>query len=174
MAVSATSFHEMVRVINEQVFTKASDLDDLFSPKKYLVSPLNSTNEFMQQNYFLTDQQEVIKKRIINAFDNQQIHCAQISGAAGTGKTLLAYDIAYHYIKQNIPVCIIHCGKLSEGHEKLRIIYGWNIYEIKHYLFALQIVENGGVVVIDEAQRIFVSQIDHLIHSEDCVWDLAH
>ncbi|RHM62799.1 MULTISPECIES: hypothetical protein [Coprobacillaceae] len=37
-------------------------IDDMFEPSKFLVSPFNKMNEFLNDEYFLTDQQVNIKK----------------------------------------------------------------------------------------------------------------
>lgn len=42
------------------------DLDEIFAPKNVLVSPLNDTEKFINGNYLLTDNQENIKKDILN------------------------------------------------------------------------------------------------------------
>ena len=42
------------------------DLDETFAPKNVLVSPLNDTEKFINGNYLLTDNQENIKKEILN------------------------------------------------------------------------------------------------------------
>ena len=39
----------------------ATDLDKVFLPSNILVSPLNSTDRFLQEDYLLTEHQENIK-----------------------------------------------------------------------------------------------------------------
>lgn len=114
----------------------------------------------MNQHYFLTNHQEEIKKSVLNAFAGQNVKCALISGTAGTGKTLLVYDISFHYKVQNQQeVYLIHCGALSEGHLFLKN-NDWNIYEIKQYRAVLdEANRSGGLVVFDEAQRIHQQQM---------------
>ena len=65
-------------------------------------------------NNFLTNQQAKIKKEIIN-----NPNCNYFSKeAAGTGKTLLVYDMAKSYLKKS-KVLIIHCANLNEGQKAL-------------------------------------------------------
>lgn len=54
-----------------------------------------------------------------------------ITANAGTGKTLLAYDVAKELINSNINTMVIHCGKLNGGHSILQS-YGWNIITIRN------------------------------------------
>ena len=146
---------ELVRAIREQEIEKAADLDRLFSPKQYLVSPLSSPEKFVNQHYFLTNHQEEIKKQVLRSFAGRDVKCALISGTAGTGKTLLVYDIALHYKRQyGREVYMVHCGRLSEGHLYLKN-NDWNICDIRDCDAALREADrSGGLVVFDEAQRI--------------------
>lgn len=145
----------LIRAIREQEVEKVVDLDRLFSPKRYLVSPLSSPEKFINQYYFLTNHQEEIKKDVLRSFARGDVKCALISGTAGTGKTLLVYDISLHYKREHRrEVHLVHCGPLSEGHRYLRS-RGWNIHEIGDYGEALRAADrSGGLVVFDEAQRI--------------------
>jgi hypothetical protein len=158
--VSPATLAQLIRYIKEQEIVKVADLDRLFSPKQYLVSPLSSPEKFIHRYYFLTNHQEEIKKSVLKAFAGGEIKCALISGTAGTGKTLLVYDISHHYKLQNRQeVYLIHCGKLSEGHLYLKS-RDWNIYEIGDYRAVLEKADrSGGLVVFDEAQRIHRRQM---------------
>ena len=163
-SLSITTLEEVQRRIKEQRTSKIMDLDTLFAPKQYLVSPLNSTDKFMEQKYFLNNHQEEIKRDIINSFDKHQIKCALITGKPGTGKTLLTFDIARHYIEQYQNVVVIHCGILSDGHLKLQNKYRWNIYPIKGIEQVLENMNGIDLIVIDESQRIFDDQLKWIIN----------
>ena len=127
-------------------------LDQLFVPTRYLVSPFNNTIEFLNEQYFLTDHQEGIKKRIITNIDKHKIF--SISGSAGTGKTLLTYDIARTLIRENYKVIVVHCALINDGVHKLND-NGMNIVSIKDFN---SLLKNNNVkydvVIFDEAQRI--------------------
>lgn len=159
-AVRSATVEELVRLIKQQEVEQAEDLDRLFSPKQYLVSPLGSPEKFINQYYFLTNHQEEIKRDVLNAFAGTDIKCALISGTAGTGKTLLVYDISCHYKMQHRrEVYLVHCGMLSEGHLYLKN-RDWNICEIKDYRAVMEEADrSGGLVVFDEAQRIHRHQM---------------
>lgn len=158
--IRPATVEELIQCIKEQEIEKVDDIDRLFSPKQYLVSPLSSPEKFINQYYFLTNHQEEIKKNVLQSFSGQEIRCALISGTAGTGKTLLVYDISYHYkVQHRQEVYLIHCGKLSEGHLYLKN-KDWNIYESEEYHAAMRAADrSGGLVVFDEAQRIHQQQI---------------
>lgn len=95
----------------------------LFKPSTYLVSPFNSTTKFINGEYFLTDHQNSIKKDIINLFTSSSAEFVSVIGNPGTGKTLLTYDIANHYINNKLKVLVVHCVKLNNGHSTLAWTY---------------------------------------------------
>ncbi|MEK3748999.1 AAA family ATPase [Paenibacillus sp. FSL E2-8871] len=153
-------FEELVDLLEAQEIIEKINLDELFLPKNYLVSPFNSTKKFMEKNYFLTDHQLAIKKSILSDFSNSSYCFSGITGEPGTGKTLLTYDIVKE-LRNTKKVAIIHCAKLNRGQEILKNEYGWKIYSVASIdeLFHDNEYE---VVVVDEAQRIYTAQLDQL------------
>jgi hypothetical protein len=144
----------------KQALSKNTVLDRLFNPSDFLVSPFNSTNKFLADEYFLTHQQEEFKNKILNAIAMaSEASFIAITGGAGTGKTLLTFDIAKHLQREGKKVLIIHCGILNGGHQELAK-QGWNIASIKnHQQHNFSLLD---LVVIDEAQRIKKSQLDDI------------
>ena len=125
------------------------------------MSPFNSTDEFLKNKYFLTQQQEGIKKQIIDRpGNNNKANFFAVIGGAGTGKTLLTYDIAKTMISDGKKVLLIHCGQLNDGHNKLNAIQNWEIIPIKHY--SNYDLGAYGLVIVDEAQRLYSGQLDDI------------
>ena len=88
-----------------------------------------------------------------------------ITADAGTGKTLLLYDIA-KTILQDHKILVIHCGKLNQGHELLKDQYNWNIHSIRNIrqdTLANYFNQEIRAVFIDESQRIREPQIKMII-----------
>lgn len=159
-ALETTDTAHLLDAISKQGPGSELAPDLLFNPSDYLVSPFNSTGKFLAGAYFLTHQQEEFKSGILNSIDGTIGSCfIGITGSAGTGKTLLTFDIAKHLYIEKKKVLIIHCGLLNHGHHTL-ISEGWQISSIKNHqqhdfnLFDL--------VIIDEAQRIKQSQLDNV------------
>ena len=92
-------FRHLLRVLVSQNVERIKDIDSCFNPSNYLVSPFNSTREFIKEEYFLTSQQEDIKKEILNQISLPTHSIISIKGNAGTGKTLLTYS---PYAKKHI------------------------------------------------------------------------
>ena len=95
-----------------------SDITQLFRASEFLVSPLNTPEKFISNEYFLTKQQEEFKQTIFSFMRQSTARYYKITGLAGTGKTLLLYDIAKECSKLDY-CCVIHCGSLSDGHNFL-------------------------------------------------------
>lgn len=135
--------------------------DKLFNPSDYLVSPFNSTSRFLADEYFLTHQQEEYKNKILSAIRTHSRSCfIAITGSAGTGKTLLTFDIAKNFLRQKKKVLVIHCGRLNAGHQKL-IEESWSIDSIRnHQSHDFGLVD---LIIIDEAQRIKQDQLENII-----------
>lgn len=138
-----------------------------FIPSNYLVSPFNSTNRFINNEYFLTSAQQRIKDEIKSEINDSLFMFFCISANAGTGKTLLLYDIAKEFISDRKNPLIIHCGKLNDGHFSLRINYGWNIQSIRsvsEYSFG-SLIDGYHCILVDESQRIRKHQLEVIIKS---------
>ncbi|EMW3574790.1 DUF2075 domain-containing protein [Yersinia enterocolitica] len=139
------------------------DIDSLFNPSDYLVSPFNSTSKFLDNKYFLTHQQEYVKTKVISSIlSANSANFISVVGGAGTGKTLLIYDIVKRLIKIRKKALIIHCGYLNEGQEKLNRC-DWNIIPIKN--FQSYTLSDYDVIIIDEAQRIYPQQLEKIVES---------
>jgi len=95
-----TEFEFLATLLNDQEIDGTEIIDELFNPSDYLVSPFNSSHKFLNNEYFLTLQQEEVKNAIIDFLNSEKkAKFISITGSAGTGKTLLIYDIAkqpYH------------------------------------------------------------------------------
>jgi len=155
-------FIDLAKLLYEQEVINIDDINKLFNPSDYLVSPFNSTENFIEDKYFLTQQQESVKGKILTVFrDNTKANFFAVIGGAGTGKTLLTYDIVKEIINNGKKVLIIHCGYLNNGHIKLNAVNHWKIVSVKYYgNFNLS---DYDFIVIDEAQRMEPKQIDDIV-----------
>lgn len=153
-------FRHLLKVLVPQNVEKIHNIDNYFDPSNYLVSPFNSTKEFVKEKYFLTSQQEDIKKEILKQLSLSTYSIVSIKGNAGTGKTLLTYDIAKQVLDKS-EVLVIHCGYLNGGQIQLRDDYGWSIIPAKEIF--RQDLSKFHLIIVDEAQRIYPTQLKYLI-----------
>lgn len=170
-----TKIEHLLELLTNQEIGKPEAPDALFNPSDYLVSPFNSTEKFLAGKYFLTKQQEEIKNEIIDSLKSpREARFFSIIGSAGTGKTLLTYDIAMDIADCKKKPLIIHCGILNHGHTVL-VENGWEITAIKEY--GKYDLANYDVIIIDEAQRIYPTQLDAIIEKaklEKCCCIFSH
>ena len=149
---------ELVKILQSQKVKSEDDVNSFFNPSDYLVSPFNSTENFLKGEYFFTSQQEELKRKILKSINNSSsANFISITGGAGTGKTLLAYDIVKSVMESNKKSLIFHCGKLNDGHNLLRKA-GWEIAAIRVYEY-FDLAEFD-LILIDESQRLKKDQID--------------
>jgi hypothetical protein len=147
---------DLIKILENQTEVFNGDLATLFNPSNYLVSPFNSTEKFLNNEYILTSQQKSITQTALNEFNKNKFSLVSIKGNAGTGKSLLLYHIA----KELTSPVIVHVGILNEGHYKL-IKTGWDIKPIKD-LYAL-FEQTPKAILIDEAQRMYGKQFKEII-----------
>lgn len=156
-----STLEEILRILLAQSVEAEVSIDERFRPSNYLVSPFNSPDRFLSREYFLTQQQEEIKTAAMRLLSHAgKPIFISLSGSAGTGKTLLAYDIVADLRRSGIIPLIVHCGNLNSGHHSL-IGAGWNIIPIKH-LGGLDMTRFRAVL-IDEAQRIRPNQFSSVV-----------
>lgn len=150
-----TDFNFLFEILANQCIIEIPDINKIFNPSNYLVSPFNSTNEFIKGDFFLTGHQEEIKKECIKIIRKEGTSFMSICGKSGTGKTLLTFDIAKEFITEN--VLVIHCGNLNAGHLILTTKFGWNIVSIKSWDTCN--LSDFSLIIIDETQRIYPYQL---------------
>ncbi|MGG4167423.1 DNA/RNA helicase domain-containing protein [Rossellomorea vietnamensis] len=151
----------LVDLLVDQEIDEVSDINQLFDPSNYLVSPFNSTERFINGEYFLTTHQEEIKDKLVGSLSEDSNNLYSIEGGAGAGKTLLVYDIAKKIIDDGGKVVLLHCGNLNSGHRKLKDKYSWDVKPIKEYNSV--IINKYDLIVIDEVQRIYKDQLEIII-----------
>lgn len=155
-------FSYLIKLLEDQIIENITNIDNLFNPSNYLVSPFNSTEKFIKDEYFLTKQQETVKSEVLKTIENKTTASfISITGSAGTGKTLLTYDIAKELRLIGKKALIIHCGLLNIGQLALNDEHDWNIIPIKQY--PSHELSDYDVVIIDEAQRIYSDQLDKIV-----------
>ncbi|MBR3169613.1 MAG: AAA family ATPase, partial [Lachnospiraceae bacterium] len=152
-----SSFEEIISRIGENY--RESGIEELFDPCFYLVSPINTPDRFLEKEYFLNNQQTSIRKSIMEADPERRLF--GIRGSAGTGKTLLLYDIAFAY-GETRPTCIVHSGILSEGHQYLKE-HADRVDLLPAKTVDRQTLEKYEVICVDETQRLYASVLDAIL-----------
>ncbi|WBF52839.1 DNA/RNA helicase domain-containing protein [Macrococcoides canis] len=148
---------EVVSLMSNYKTLKEEHLDRTFVPSNYLISPFNDTERFLDSKYILTQHQQQMVNEIIKLKKS-----FIIEGKAGTGKSLVLYDVAKTLMREGSNITIIHCGYLNDGHIKLNES-NWNIYSISQGVENLD-YQNLDAILVDEAQRMYPYQLKDLIN----------
>ncbi|MGP5095368.1 ATP-binding protein [Staphylococcus equorum subsp. linens] len=151
---------EVTSILEEFRNPKSIHLDEVFQPSNYLISPFNDTEKFLNNKYILTQHQQ----NMVREIESSKNHFV-IEGKAGTGKSLVLYNIAKKFIQTEKKVMMIHCGYLNEGHNKLNQHEGWDIYSIRsiNSEFLEERINNLDVILLDEVQRLNPNQLKDII-----------
>lgn len=157
-----TSFKILFDELAKQSKCFTGDIDTLFHPSDFLISPMNTPMRFLNGEYFLSSQQEEIQKQILAACEAGNGGYYGITGDPGTGKTLLLYDLAMK-LSSTGKCCVIHCGIISDGLQTLNqqlkdidIVAAKNVknmFQFSDYKF----------ILLDEAHRFYSYQFDMLV-----------
>lgn len=138
--------------LNEEVDEEVN-LDEVFSAKNILISPLNEPDKFLDREYLLTQHQKDIKAKILDSMRANRGLFYGIKGTFGTGKSLILYDIALDLVFEGKNVLIVHVGKTCDAHmylanqfDNLQIV---PIKSLKHVS-----LDKVDIILADEAQRI--------------------
>lgn len=141
-----------VKAVREHYLT---DIDGMFRARDYLVSPLNTPERFIKGEYFLTQAQEQTEKKILADIGGcSSCGFFSLTGAPGTGKTLLLYDIA-RKLSAAGRTLVIHCGPLTDGQKQLdRCIENLRIISAECLGGSPDILSGHAFILVDEAHRM--------------------
>lgn len=152
--IRKSTSRDVVSALRKMRDYETGDINQLFRARDFLISPLNTPEKFIQGQYFLTQQQETIKQEIITCVENKkQNKLWGITGSAGTGKTLLLYDLA-KALSAYGRCCVVHSGMLCRGHYAINDSIR-NLEVISAKLVEENFLSGYRFILVDEAQRIY-------------------
>lgn len=163
--IKKVSFHTLEEVLRKQEVKHIGNINKLFTPSIFLISPFIEPEKFVKGQYFLTDQQRMIKNELVDMIERNEKTYYGISGDYGTGKTLLVYDLT-RSLMNKYKVLILHCGIANKAQEALNK-HGFHILSLNQMKHS----DIYDLVLVDEAQRMSEEEITHLMHyvdSHDC------
>ncbi len=163
LQLQKVDFIELASIIKTFSFDQTVEIDKLFKARNFLVSPLVNPQKFINGEYFLTQAQEQVKKKILSSIINKKAaRYYSIVGHSGTGKTLLLYDLARSLAKK-INVVILHCSRGGNDQKDLHNkINNLKIFDVNIIDERIEEIENAQIVLVDEAQRVSLKQFDAL------------
>ena len=131
---------------------------EMIKPEDLIISPYSEPEKFVKNSYYLNQEQREVVDKILNS--RSVYH--SVSGRAGTGKSLVLFDLAAEFIKQGKKVILVFCGKL-ENFRELSRIHNFDIFDIKSISSDFSQLRKYDVVLFDEFQRVREEQYNILI-----------
>lgn len=152
-----SSFERMVSLISTD-YVEEEPLSAL-KPDDFIISPYSDIERFKNFKYFLnTEQRKFVTYKLENI--DSPYHC-MLKGGAGTGKSLVLFDLAKKLTLSGKKVLFIFCSVLPD-HEIINRNVLFKFVDIKHSNIR-NIKENEyDFIILDESQRLYKSQFDDL------------
>lgn len=151
-------FREVANNIEEEYIEENSL--KLIDASTIVISPYSEPDKFIESRYFLNHRQKEIRNIILRGNSGK----FSISGGAGTGKSLVLFDLAKEFNK-NKSILYIFVASIKNS-SQLSVKYDFlfkSISEVKRW--SIDDYNNFDVILIDEAQRLTRSQYDIFINS---------
>jgi hypothetical protein len=156
---------ELAEILDRPAFESYvdKDLDLYFRAADYLIAPAAMPEKFLQGNYFLTNQQAEFRRSILTELKDKEESKEQtvitVTGSAGTGKTLLLFDLAMALSRRK-KVLILIAGQMQTGHrilnERLRNV---TICPAETFTGTAECA----YLLVDEANRVDEEVMDRII-----------
>ena len=159
-----SSAAEIAALLHRQSLDADADPDQLFVPANYLISPFSDTERFLQGEYFLTTTQQSVKDDVFRTQRRQPGTCFLLSAAAGTGKTLLLYDIVKSVRAQGGSAALLHAAPLSKSQLHFRRRLGWAIHSLGD-VHPVALCSRFPLLLIDDTQHLSSADLDALAHA---------
>lgn len=155
--LSEVDFSKLIQDISSD-YIECNKLE-MIKPEDLIISPYSEPEKFVKNSYYLNQEQKEVVDKILKSESRDH----SISGGAGTGKSLVLFDLAAQFIKQGKNVILVFCGKL-ENRRELSRIHNFDISDIKSISNDFSQLRKYDVVLFDEFQRVREEQYDILIN----------
>ena len=165
--------YELIKVSSERIYEilykfrmcRYFDIDEIFKVENILISPLNNWEEFVKKNYLLTEVQRELRDNLLTA-DKKII---RVTGSAGSGKTLVLYDVVRNLVAKEKEVVVIPCHTKINAHSELAKSINFTTIGIGSLNYKKNYSElvKANYIFVDEAQRISRKQISYLLSKFD-------
>lgn len=140
-------------------FIERNLLDEI-DDTAFIISPYSEPERFFNGQYFLNIEQEEAKNRIIKTTKKY----IGLQGAAGTGKSLILFDLAKELANNGKKVLFVFCSAMSDSTiKKIDQCSQFKFIDIRSITPILDKYEFD-VVIIDESQRLKEDQVIKLIN----------
>ncbi len=160
-----SDFESVAEDVNGFKKCMKNNIESLFKAKDYLISPVNSPERFAKHQYFLTNQQEAMSRKLLAGLlrkDDKRYY--SIKGEAGTGKTLLLYDTV-RKLPEDVRKCVIHFGRRTPNIDILERAISCTDIITSRDLVNEDMLKGYTYILVDETQRMHDDQFEWITAS---------
>ena len=130
-------------------FIEYNYLESLVSTS-FIISPYSEPERFFNNQYFLNNEQEQAKKKIIESSKGY----VGLKGAAGTGKSLILFDVAKELSNSGKKILFVFCSAIQDSDTIRKIDEQSSFRFIDIRSFNNVSLNDYDIVIIDESQRL--------------------
>lgn len=148
-----SSFENLISCISPDYIEE--DLLSILKPEDFIISPYSDIARFVDFKYFLnTEQRKFVDDQLADI--DSSFHC-MIKGGAGTGKSLVLFDLAKKYSALGKKVLFIFCSAL-DNFKEIDQHLDFTFVDILHSNISNLKPGDFDFIIIDESQRLRESQ----------------
>lgn len=127
----------------------------------FIISPYSDIDRFLNTRYFLNSEQKKIVEEEASGSSNNHV---MIKGGAGTGKSLVLFELAKKLSGKGKSVLVIFCSKLDNW-STINGKLNFDFKDIRQIDFADICSLNYDYILLDESQRLRPQQFNDLFKS---------
>lgn len=155
-----SNFGELLNSIPDNYYEE-NDLLNL-KAEDYIISPYSDIDRFLNTRYFLNSEQKKIVKEVTTRTLKGHI---MVKGGAGTGKSLVLFDLAKKLTDNGSSVLVIFCSRLDTYYDINQKV-NFEFTDIVRTNFNIIDSLDYDYILLDESQRLRKIQYDSLLQTK--------
>lgn len=128
----------------------------------FIISPYSDIDRYLNARYFLNDEQKQIVKEVTSKPSGEHV---MITGGAGTGKSLVLFDLANRLTEKGKSVLLVFCSTLKSTN-KINSKVNFTFTDILNIDFTKLNLLNYDYILLDESQRLWKANYELLLETK--------
>lgn len=128
----------------------------------FIISPYSDIDRYLNARYFLNDEQKKIVKEVTSKPSGEHV---MIKGGAGTGKSLVLFDLANRLTEKGKSVLLVFCSTLKSTN-KINSKVNFSFTDILNIDFTKLNLQNYDYILLDESQRLWETKYELLLETK--------
>nr|WP_014017771.1 DNA/RNA helicase domain-containing protein [Lactococcus lactis]AEK97247.1 conserved hypothetical protein [Lactococcus lactis subsp. lactis bv. diacetylactis] len=128
----------------------------------FIISPYSDIDRYLNARYFLNSEQKKIVREVTSKPSGEHV---MIKGGAGTGKSLVLFDLANKLTEKGKPFLLVFCSTLK-SHNKINSKVNFSFTDILNIDFTKLNLLNYDYILLDESQRLWKAKYESLLETK--------